>query len=402
MHGALLGATLAGLSLATGLAPAQAPYAVGVRDVAWSNPTGRGSATLAARVSYPAASAGRDVPVLARAGGWPVVVFLHGFAVQGRSYSALADALATAGYVVVANDTAQFASGTQALDGAAYLPALRNVNVAPGGPFQGALDVARVGLAGHSMGGGNTGSALAAEPGYRCGFCFAPVTPTAAELQAIRVPVGILVGTGDVIAPWQTWSEPYYAGLSAFTGTKSLTLWNGDATHTNVVGLFVTGGTGQQVFERAVTTALGFFDRWLRDGSTGLEDVLGLAARAEPRLVELRIAVEAPQVFGSTGPRLGVTSRVSVVAEPGRALALAAARFAPQPLSTPVGLLALETATLFVAFDGAAGVERRFDAPLPVPLDPALAGVEIPLQALGASLAEPVLLGGTARLTVAP
>ena len=39
---------------------AQAPYAVGTRDVAWANTTGSGAASLTARVLYPAASAGTN------------------------------------------------------------------------------------------------------------------------------------------------------------------------------------------------------------------------------------------------------------------------------------------------------------------------------------------------------
>ena len=267
----------------SGAAVAQRPFAVGVRDVAFPNPTGSGSASLACRVHYPAATAGRDVPVLARNGGWPTVVFLHGFAALGRFYGSLGDRLAAAGYVAVMSDTAQFANGTQADDGRALFPALLQANVASGGPFEAAIATDRIGLAGHSMGGGNVGNVLATEPRYACGFAFAPVTPTGNNAAAITQPLAILVGEGDTTTPWRTFSEPFYAGVTANRGARALHLLDSAANHSNVTGLFVFGGVGAEVFDGSMAVAIGFFDRWLADRSAGLEAWIGPPARAFPR-----------------------------------------------------------------------------------------------------------------------
>ena len=80
---------------------AQATYAAGQRDVGWPNLTGQGTTTLISRIHYPATTAGTDTPFLTRAGGWPTVVFLHGYATPGPFYGTLGAAFAEAGFIAV-------------------------------------------------------------------------------------------------------------------------------------------------------------------------------------------------------------------------------------------------------------------------------------------------------------
>jgi hypothetical protein len=129
---------------------AQAPYAVGARDVAWANTTGAGAGSLTARVLYPATSAGTNTPLLPQAGGWPVAVFLHGFAITGTSYVPLGTQWAQQGFVVVLSNTSQFDNVGQENDGRALFPAVVAANAA-GGPFQNGLDTTRVVLAGNRI-----------------------------------------------------------------------------------------------------------------------------------------------------------------------------------------------------------------------------------------------------------
>ncbi|MFO1050589.1 MAG: hypothetical protein U1F36_00075 [Planctomycetota bacterium] len=390
--------TLAVLAVGTATPSQSPPYAVGVRDVAWSNSTGSGSASLTARVHYPATLAGPTTPILPRTGGWPVVVFLHGFAAVGSLYGSLGDALASEGYVTVMSNTAQFDNVGQEHDGRALFSAVVAANGAAAGPFAHALDVTRIGLAGHSMGGGNTANVLAANPGYRCGFTFAPTTARGSNARLVTVPFGIVVGTGDSTAPWQTYAQPLFTGLTAFTGLKQLLLLNGDCNHTNVAGLFVTGGSGAEVFARARDTALGFFARYLRDEAGGLEDVVGGSVRAEPRLVSLFVSIETSEVWPAAAIRSGAQTRISVAAEPGPCGVLAAAAFGSLP--TPFGELRLDPGSLFVAFTGSASAERRFDATLSLPADPSLIGARLPVQAFGATRAASSALGSATELVV--
>ena len=147
--------------LLTGCLLAQTPYAVGTRDIALANTTGQGSSSLTARVHFPAATAGSNVPVLPQQGGWPVVVFLHGFLALGNNYAPVGNALAAAGYIAVMSNTMQFDNQGQEYDGRALYSALVTANGTAGGAFTGALDMGRAALVGHSMGGGNIANVLA-------------------------------------------------------------------------------------------------------------------------------------------------------------------------------------------------------------------------------------------------
>ena len=123
------------LPLLCSLSSLQGPLAVGTRDVSWSNSTGQGSSTLAARVLYPAATATTNAPILPQPGGWPTIVFLHGFAVLGNSYATLGANWAQQGFLVVLSNTMQFDNQGQEYDGRALFAALQAANTAPGGPF---------------------------------------------------------------------------------------------------------------------------------------------------------------------------------------------------------------------------------------------------------------------------
>jgi pimeloyl-ACP methyl ester carboxylesterase len=387
------------LAAAAASLPAQSPpFAVGRRDVGWTNTTGSGASTLSARVHYPATSGGTNTPILPRSGGWPVVVFLHGFAALGSFYGSLGDALAAEGYVAVMSNTSQFDNVGQERDGRALFSALTAAVNAAGGPFENALDLGRVGLAGHSMGGGNTANVLANNPGYRCGFAFAPVDARTGNAAAVAVPFGIVVGTGDSTTPWQTTARPLYQGLTAYTGIKMLCVLNGDCNHTNVAGLFVSGSPGTEVFARTRDTALAFFARYLRGEAAGLEQVLGVSARAEPRLTALFAEVETPELWPAAPIRTATANRISVAAEPGACGVLAAPTFGSTP--TPFGELRLDAASAFLAFAGTASAERRFDATLVLPADPSLIGARLPAQAFGPSRDAAFELGSATELAV--
>ena len=68
--------------LLAGVATAQ--YPIGWRDVGLTNRGSSGSPTILARVCYPAVAAGQNTPIVQRAGGHPVVVFLHGSGSLGQ------------------------------------------------------------------------------------------------------------------------------------------------------------------------------------------------------------------------------------------------------------------------------------------------------------------------------
>jgi pimeloyl-ACP methyl ester carboxylesterase len=386
--------------LVTSCLLAQTTYAIGIRDIALPNTTGQGSGSLTARVHYPAASAGSNVPVLAQQGGWPVVVFLHGFLALGNNYAPVGNALAAAGYIAVMSNTMQFDNQGQEYDGRALYSALVTANGAAGGAFTGALDMGRAALIGHSMGGGNVGNVLANNPGYRCGVGLAPVAPRGNNGALVTAPMAIVAGLGDSIAPYSTYALPYYQGLTGYSGLKALYVFNNDGTHLNIPGYTIITATDTAVFQRSMSVTLGFLDRWLRNRADGLENVVGPAARSDTRLNALSQEIAAPQVWPAANLAIGQTTRISVASEAGPCGVLAAGSFAAAPAATPFGNLLLDGATAFVAISSVAGTDKRADSNLAVPASPSFLGLRLPVQAYGIGRGSAVTLGNALELVV--
>jgi dienelactone hydrolase len=379
-------------------ASAQGLLPVGFKDVAFANTTGSGSAALAARVHYPALSAGQDAPLRPQAGGYPVVVFLHGFAALGRQYPALGDHFAARGMVTVLGDTAQFDANLQVLDGVALFRALQDANVEPGGFFAGALDMARAGVCGHSMGGGSTVNVLARDPGYRAGFCFAPVFPGAAT-GSVRAPLGVLHGTGDTIVPWLQ-GQSLFAAATAYRGQKLFYLMNAQAGHLNVVPFLLLTQVDREVWERSARVAHGFFARHLAGDVGALEEAFGRTARSEARLVSLSAGIEATELWLGGSASIGQRLRFNVLVEPGPAAVLLAA--GPASVPTPFGPLLIDPLTLAVLLSGNVGDERLLEREITIPADSALIGALVAFQGIGLGRDGLRLTATAALLTIAP
>lgn len=379
-------------------------FAVGIRDVSLPNTTGQGSGNLTARVHYPAVAAGTNAAVLPRAGGWPVVVYLHGFAATGNNYAPVGNALAANGFVAVMSNTMQFDNQGQEYDGRALYSALVAANATAGGPFVGALDMGNCGLLGHSMGGGNVGNVLAINPGYRAGFCMAPVPPRGSNAANIRVPLGIVAGQGDAITPVATNAQPYYAGLTNYAACKGYYLMNGDCTHLNVCAFSLITATDNAVFARSMAITIGWFDRWLRNGPLGLDAVFGPTPRGDARLISATQQFVAPQAFASGLFGVGQTTRLSVAAEAGFAGVGFATSLAPAS-PTPFGDLLLDpsSATLqWSGFTGTGAATQRLDVSVAVPVDPVFSGFPFAVQALGLDRSGALRLGNALAFTIAP
>ena len=369
----------------------------GYITTAFPNPSSQGTGFLTARVYYPALSTGFNAPLRVLAGGYPVIVFLHGYGGIGSFYSVLGKMFAEAGYVVVLGDTAQFSASTQVLDGSALFPALRNANNQAGNFLEGALDMSRAGVCGHSMGGGSTVNVLLHNPGYAAGFCFAPVSASSA---AVRVPLGVVHGTGDTTLAWATNGQAVYQQATNYTGMKFFYLLDNSCNHTNVAGLSLNSQTSLAVWDRCAAIAIGFFDRFLNDEPNGLEEIVGPTGRAEPRLVQVSVEVETPDIWQVGAAAIGQSTRISMVAEPGSALIFVAARTDSVP--TPFGTLLLDPATLSVVHSGTIAADQLLSTTLPVPNIPALIGARVYLQAAGATANAALRLGTRVELTIVP
>jgi len=390
----------AALSLA---AQAQTAFAVGTRSVAWPNPTALGSTVLAATVHYPALTAGVDAPVLPRPGGWPVVVFLHGFGFLGNSYVALAERWASTGFVVVASDTCQWDWDCQEADGRAIYSAVLAATTDVADPFFGACDVARIGIAGHSMGGMSVGNVLATNPGYRCGMAIAPVTPFGPSPASITVPFGIVVGEADTITPWLSYSQPYYDAVTAHGSMKFLYLIDSAGDHLNVGGLspLPWSTTTTEAFERSADVCRGFLQHCLRADPTGLEEAIGPAAITDPLMTSLQREIAVPQMWTDSRFHLGATTRMSIAID-GVFAGVFASPNAIAPLPTGIGDLEIDLNSAFLLAFGLANSEQRVDIVLAIPNDPLLITAQVALQSLGESPVGSIKLSNPIFLPIEP
>ena len=360
------------------LAASAAAQSAGFQDFSFANATGTGSSTISSRVYYPSTSSGTNAPLLAQLGGYPVVVFIHGQGLIGSDYDLFGDQLGSEGYVAVLPNTGKFAGGVVRSDAIALVSVLQTVNSTAGHFLEGALDMSRAGLAGHSVGGNSTVTVLASNPGYRAGLSFAPAYQGGAAAQ-VDVPLGVIHGTGDNVTPWQTTALRVFNQATSYTGVKFIYLFNGAGDHRNVVGL-ETGPIDLEVWARAATVTTGFFDRYLKGDCAGLAEVVGTSARSEPRLSDLYVEVEQPELWTVGAPVIGQTMRLELLAEQGDAGVMTAATTGS--LNTRFGLLQLDFATLNTIFRGVPDADRlvTWDVPIPTSFAP---GDVIPIQGFG-------------------
>lgn len=215
------------------------------------------TADIPASYTYPGA---RDVAVAP--GRFPVVLFSHGFSGIRVQSSFLTSHLASHGMIVAApdhpsrdlfNTLSQTASGDQADavdDLFRALDLLVLADATTGGPFDGRVDAARVGLVGHSAGGGTVIAAALDErvAGYVSMAAGGPAegaeypdTPSlflAGSLDAV-VPVATATRPGFDAAPAPSW----YAEIEA-TGHQGFADFCTFGDGTGIIGIAEASGLG--------------------------------------------------------------------------------------------------------------------------------------------------------------
>ena len=190
------GAARAGATDATG------PFAVGSRSVTVTRANG---STFSAVVRYPAASAGASTPFAAGAMPAPAVTFGHGFVTPVAQYESTLAHLASWGFVAIATTTqgGLFPSHSAfAADMRDCLTFLAQQSGTPGSWLEGAVDATAFGASGHSMGGGASALAAAADPRIvaLANLAAAETNPSAqAAMASVTVPVRVIAGSEDTI-----------------------------------------------------------------------------------------------------------------------------------------------------------------------------------------------------------
>ncbi len=264
-------------------------YAAGWRRVAVSRVPFGGSGTFNALVFHPASSAGQTVPLDLRGAPYPAISFGHGFLQSVEQYRSTCEHLATHGYVVIATESESglFPSHAgMAADMRHCLSYLAAQSSTSGTFLTGAIDAARFGVSGHSMGGGAGILAAAADSRVKClaPLAAANTNPSAiSAMENVRAPIALLAGSQDGITPLGQHQQPMYANGNdprqlvviqggfhcGFTDAGSFGCDSGGITR-----------SAQLALTRRLLTE--FFDLYLKSDVSAWRAVWGPEAFAEP------------------------------------------------------------------------------------------------------------------------
>ncbi len=313
----LLFAWLAALTLGASVRSALAdladpgPYPSGWRTV---TVTRANATTFTARLHYPAvAPGGQDAAFDPSGGPYPAIGFGHGFVQAVTQYQSTCQHLATRGYLVLAPESEGGLSPSHAnfaLDLRQSLTWLEQQNALPSSPYFNRVNIAAFGLCGHSMGGGASILATAADTRVVClaNMAAAETTPSAiAAMPSIHVPVFLITGSQDgIVAPAGNGLAMYNAG----TAPKQYPLITGGfhCGFTDASFLFCDSGGISRTIQLAITRRMltAFFDLNLKSDQSVWTTVWGPDAPPSG-------GVTATSVSG-----IGVTAAASsVTAAPG-------------------------------------------------------------------------------------
>lgn len=232
------------LTLCVSSAPAMAadlsapgPFTASRRDVTVVR---AGGSSFTATVHYPATAGTVGAPFDAAAGPCPEIAFGHGYLCAVTLYQSTASHLASWGFVVILPQTqgSLFPSHSAlAADMLSSLDWMAAQSVTAGSPWFGAVDGARRGVMGHSMGGGCSLLAAAGDPRIVAAVPMAAAETSPSSTQAclnVHAATRILVGSQDAIVSPST-NDPMFANL------------RGDAQLVSITGGFHCGFTDSTI-----------------------------------------------------------------------------------------------------------------------------------------------------------
>jgi predicted dienelactone hydrolase len=167
--------------------------------------------TFTARLYYPARARGQDAPYEKAGAPYPAIAFGHGYQINPSYYASTLEHLASWGYFVCAPESGlELFPGHKkfAEDLSRCFTYLEQENAGRRSPYKDQVDLARLGIAGHSMGGGAAHLAAASDPRVRAvvTLAAAETSPSArAAMPSIAAPVRLIVGSADgIVSPSQT------------------------------------------------------------------------------------------------------------------------------------------------------------------------------------------------------
>jgi len=204
---------LAGSALAGGTTADPGPFAAGRRDVTVTRPDG---SSFTATLHYPATTAGVNAPFDPSGGPYPVYSFGHGFLSAVTLYQSTLAHLASHGFFAIASQS----QGGLFPSHAAFANDIRfcldhmiAANASASSPYFGSVAVEALGVGGHSMGGGASILAAAADPRIRAVVTLAAANTNPSSITAagqVVAPTRLIVGSQDAIVPPGPSAGPMY------------------------------------------------------------------------------------------------------------------------------------------------------------------------------------------------
>jgi dienelactone hydrolase len=276
------------------------PFAAGRRDVTVSRPNG---SSFQATLHYPATAPGTNAPFDPSGGPYPVFSFGHGYLTPVTQYASTLDHLASHGYFAIASRSGGnlFPShGAFAEDLRSCLDHLIAANADDASPFAGAVATERLAVGGHSMGGGASILAAAADPRILAVVPLAAADTNPSSIAAssqVAAPIRLIVGSEDSIVPPGPSSGPMYANTPAARQLVSIT----GGSHCGFLDgsiPFCDSGSISRAAQLAETRRLmlEFLEVHLREGDDAAwQAVWGPEAATQPGLVveiDARLAID--------------------------------------------------------------------------------------------------------------
>ncbi|MFE0674537.1 alpha/beta hydrolase family protein [Streptomyces sp. NPDC058867] len=204
------------------------PAAPGAFPVAYTDLTVSASGrSYSARVWYPGTASGANQPVAV--GAHPGLAFGHGFLQSINQYESLLRHYASWGFITVTpkSQGGLFPSHSAfAADLNAALTWLSTQKTTTGSRFAGAVDTSRLGVSGHSMGGGAALVAASLNPAVKSvsTLAAAETNPSAVSAsRALTVPAQYVGGSADTIAPVADHQRKMYDAKPAATQLRVIT-----------------------------------------------------------------------------------------------------------------------------------------------------------------------------------
>lgn len=270
-------------------ASAPGPYGAGIVEVTVDR---TGGGTFVGVLYYPATGMGGGAPYDGAGAPYPAISFGHGFLQSVEQYQSTLVHLATHGYFVIASRSeggllpnhSRFAT-----DMRDCLTWLEQQSIDEHSAWFGQVDTEAFGLSGHSMGGGASILAAAADPRVRAlaNLAAAETNPSAVAAMAdVRIPAALIAGSQDTIVPVGSHGQLMYA---AGLAPKQLPIIVGGfhCGFTDNTFLFCDSGGISRAAQLAITRGLlvEFFDLYLKDGDAPWRTVWGPEAFADPAVM---------------------------------------------------------------------------------------------------------------------